>query len=343
MRGRPGLLLCGSRKLYAMKRLLSVLACLCLGAVAARGDQIAPRDIWPQATSAVDNGDIDTATKKANELSDLGKSYGIKNFPLYAESAAALSRQAAKHGNSATADWAGKIADQLDPNDPAVQFSKADAASEQKNWAKAIPTALRGFGDVFKKYRARTLSRSDFLIVITAALALTAIIFAVALFVRYGRSMAHDFREILSQRTRGGTVTVLAFALLFLPLFVWLGPMWLLFYWFVIFFSYAGATERALILLMALAIAATPIVLDLNAHWIAGVDGPIVLSAIAGEEQSYYPEALRRLQDVVNVIPNNATLQLLMGNLLLQEGNDQEAGAHYNQSVQVRDSAGGHV
>src|SRR5207245_8679185 len=131
--------------------------------------------------------------------------------------------------------------------------------------------------------------------------------------------------------------------LLFLPLFVWLGPMWLLFYWFVIFFSYAGATERALILLMALAIAATPIVLDLNAHWIAGVDGPIVLSAIAGEEQSYYPEALRRLQDVVNVIPNNATPQLLMGNLLLQEGNDQEAGAHYNQSVQVRDSAGGHV
>ena len=344
MRRRPGVLLRGSRKLYAMKRIaVSALVFVCLGALGARGEQISPRDLWPQATSAIDNGDIDTATKKANELSDLGKSYGIKNFPLYAESAAALSRQAAKRGNRAAADWASKIADQLDPNDPAVLFSKADAASEQKNWAKAIPTALRGFSDVFKKYRARMLSRSDFLIVITVALALTAIIFAIALFVRYGRSMAHDFREILGQRTRGGKVTVLAFALLFLPLFVWLGPMWLLFYWFVIFFSYAGAGERVLILVLALVIAAAPIVLDLNAHWIAGVDGPIVLSAIASQEQSYYPEALRRLQDVVNVSPNNATVQLLLGNLLLQEGNDPEAAAHYNQSLQIRDSAGAHV
>src|SRR5205085_6569864 len=130
------------------------------------------------------------------------------------------------------------------------------------------------------------LSRSDFLIVIISAFALTAAIFAIALFVRYGRAMAHDFREILSGRMRGGAVTVLAVALLFLPLFVWLGPIWLLFYWFVIFFAYAGIVERVLIIVLALLVAAAPIVLDLTAHWIAGVDGPVVMSAIASEEQS---------------------------------------------------------
>ena len=52
--------------------------------------------------------------------------------------------------------------------------------------------------------------------------------------------MAHDFRELLSTRFTGGSVSVLAFALLFLPIFLWLGPMWLLFYWFAIFFGYAG-------------------------------------------------------------------------------------------------------
>jgi len=328
-----------------MKRrlLLFVLAWLCLGSVWARAEQTAPRDVWPQATSAIDNGDVDSATRKANELTDLGKSYGIKNFPLYAESAASLASQAMKRGNRPAADWGNKIADQLDGNDPAVAFTKADAATEQKNWAKAIPAAVGGFANIVKKYRARLLSRSDMAIVIIAAIALTAIIFAIALFVRYGRAMAHDFRETLSGWTRGGAVTVLAFALLFLPLFVWLGPMWLLFYWFVIFFGYAGGVERVLIILLALVIAAAPIFLDLNAHWIAGVDGPIVLSAIAGQEQSYYPEALHRLEDVVKIVPNNATLHLLMGNLLLQEGNDQQAASHYNQSVQILDSAGAHV
>ena len=321
----------------------SILAWVCLGVVGARGEQVAPRDVWQQATSAVDSGDLDAATRAGNQLIDVGKSYGIKNFPQYAESAAALARQSMKRGNRLAADWGNKFADQLDANDPSVYFSKADEASAQRNWGHAIPTAFRGFTSVFKKYRARLLSQSDFLIVGVATIALCAIVFAIALFVRYGRSMAHDFREILGKRFHGGSVTVLAFALLFLPLFVWLGPMWLLLYWFVIFFAYAGVVERALIIVLALAIAALPVVLDLNSHWIAGVDGPVVLSAIASEEQSYYPEALHRLQDVVNVAPDSAMLHLLLGNLNLQEGNETEAAAQYRRSVELRDSAGTHV
>src|SRR5438874_2900394 len=266
-----------------MKRRLVVwvLVSVCLGTVRARADQPAPRDIWPQATAAIDAGDVDGATKKTTELVEVGKSYSIKNFPLYAESAAALARQASKRGNKAVADWGSRTADQLDPTSPAIAFSNADAASEQQNWATAIPTALRGYGNILKKYRSRLLSRSDSLIVITAALFLTAMIFAVALFIRYGRAMAHDFREMLGARMGGGAVTVLAVALLFLPLFLWLGPIWLVFYWLIIFFSYAGPVERILIIVFALAIAGAPLILDLTAHWIAGVDGPLVMSAIA--------------------------------------------------------------
>lgn len=327
-----------------MKRLaVSVLAWVCLGAIGARAEQIAPRDVWPQATSAIDNGDVEAATRSANQLIDVGKSYGIKTFPLYAEAAAALARQSNKKGNRAAADWGSKFADQLDPYDSAVAFSKADEASLQKNWPKAVTTAAHGFADVFKRYRTRLLSRSDMVIVGVVAIALTAIVFAIAMFIRYGRSMAHDFREILSSFTRGGAVTVLAFALLFLPLFVWLGPMWLLFYWFVIFFAYAGAMERVLIIVLALTVAAIPLLLDLNAHWIAGVDGPIVLSAIASEEQSYYPEALHRLQDVVNVAPDSAMLHLLLGNLELQEGSEADAANQYRRSLELRDTAGAHV
>jgi tetratricopeptide (TPR) repeat protein len=169
------------------------------------------------------------------------------------------------------------------------------------------------------------------------------VIFSLALFIRYARSMAHDFREIIGKRLRGGSVSVLAFALLFLPLFVWLGPVWLIFYWFVIFFGYARASERLLILLLALLIAAAPLTLDLLSHWIAGVDGPVVMSAIASEEQAYQPEALRRMQELVNIVPDNAILHLLLGNLLLQEGNEPQAAVHYRRSLELRDSAGAHV
>lgn len=332
-------------KLVKMKSRLvwSVLACMCLVVVGASAEDFAPRDIWPQATAAAEAGDFETANKKANELTDLGKQYGIKVFPLYAESAAAMARAAAKRGNRLSADWGNKVSDQLDPSNPAVAFNKAEAASDQKNWPKAIPTALRGFGKVSAKYRASLLSRSDLMIVLLSALTLTAAIFAIALFVRYGKAMAHDFREMLSGRARGGAVTVLAFALLFLPLFLWLGPVWLIFYWFVIFFPYARVGERFLIIVLALVLAAAPVLLDLSSNWIAGVDGPVVLSAVSSEEQSYYPEALRRLQELANIVPDNATIHLLLGNLQVQEGNEQQAAAHYRRSIELRESAGAHV
>ena len=98
-----------------------------------------------------------------------------------------------------------------------------------------MSTARRTLGDE----RASLLLRSDLLLVTAAALAVVVIFFALALFMRYGRSMAHDFREMLSRRMSGGSITVLAFALLFLPIFLWLGPMWLLFYWLAIFFCYS--------------------------------------------------------------------------------------------------------
>lgn len=319
-----------------------LLVWVCLG-VGARAETTAPRDIWPQATAAADAGDFDAAYKKTNELSDLGGKYGIRNYPVYAESAVAMARQAVKKGNLDAINWGNKAADQLDPTSSAVAFTKADALADQRRWAIAVPTALRGFMRTFSSYRTRLLGQSDFLIVLSAAIALTTIVFAIALFIRYGRSMAHDFREILGARISGGTVTVLAFALLFLPLFVWLGPMWLIAYWLIIFFGYAKLTERILIVILALLAAAAPIVLDLAAHWIAGVDGPIVLSAIASEERSYYPEALRRMTDLVNLVPDNDVLHLLSGNLWLQEGDEQQALVHYQRAAELHDSAGAHV
>lgn len=323
-------------------RILLLAVCVSLAA-RAWGEQAAPRDIWPQAASAADAGNIDAASQKAAELTTAGRNFGIRTFPLYATSAAAMARQASKQGNKPAADWANKTADQLDPASPAVAFTRADAAADARNWGAAVPAALRGYGNVFRNYRSRVLSRSDFVITLLLALALTTAVFAVALFVRHGRTMAHDFREILGKRVSGGSVSVLAFALLFLPIFLWLGPMWLVFYWFIIFFGYATPAERIGIVVLSLLIAAAPIVLDLASTWISGVDSPVVRAAIASEERSYQPDAFRRLQELAAIVPDDPTLQLLLGNLAAQDGNDQQAAQYYRRSAELRDSAGAHV
>jgi tetratricopeptide (TPR) repeat protein len=312
-------------------------------ATIARAEQIPPREIWPQATAAAMAGDIDGATKRTNELLDTARSYGIKNFPSYAISASSMSRQADKQGQKPVVVWADKTADQLDPASPAVAFLSGDHAFDHRDWARAATSSVSGIGRVFQRYRTSLLSRSDLEMVAIAAIAIAAAVYSLLMFIRYFRSMGHDFREMLGRRLRGGSVSVLAFALLFLPIFIWLGPIWLVFYWFVIFFSYASSAERAGIIVMSVLLAFLPPLLDHTATRVAGVDGPLVMAAIASADQSYQPEALRRVEELASVVPDNPTIHLLLANLQLQEGNEQQAEVHYRRSMELKDSAGAHV
>ncbi|HEX6087429.1 MAG TPA: tetratricopeptide repeat protein [Thermoanaerobaculia bacterium] len=309
----------------------------------ASAQEIAPRDIWPQATSAAREGDFDTAAKKTSELLTTGRKYGIRTFPAYAGGAAAMASEA-RGRNADLAKWAEKASHDLDGRSPAVAFLEADRAAAAKGWASALPLALQGFARASSNYRTNTLGRADLIIVFTGAVAVTAILLALALFIRYGRSAAHDFREILSARFSGGSVSVLAFALLFLPLFLWLGPLWLMFYWFAIFFGYAGWGERVAVIIVLLLVAISPVALDYAANRIAGVESPVVAAAIATNDDSYEPDALRRLQDLIAVIPDDPTLHVLIGNLQAFEGMDEQANVHYRRAIQLRPTyAGAHV
>jgi Tfp pilus assembly protein PilF len=309
----------------------------------ASAQEIAPRDIWPQATAAAREGDLDTAAKKTRELLATGRKYGTRTFPAYAAGAAAMAG-AGRAQSPELAKWAEQASRDLDGRSPSVAFLEADRAAATKGWGSALPLAVQGFARAAANYRNNTLGRADLIVVVAGAVAVTAILLALALFIRYGRSAAHDFRERLGGRFHGGSVSVLAFALLFLPLFLWLGPLWLLFYWFAIFFGYAGWAERVAVVVVLLLVALAPIALNFAAHRIAGVDSPVVAAAIASDADSYEPDALRRLQDLLAVVPDDPTLHVLIGNLQAFEGMDDQANVHYRRAIQLRPTyAGAHV
>ncbi len=316
---------------------------LVLGNTGGTATQSSPRDLWPQAAAAAREGDLEAATKRAGDLLATGRTYGIKTFPQFAASASGLASQMEK-SNAQLSAWAAKTAGQLDGGSPAAVFSEADRAGRKEAWGQAVPLVMRGFTRIMRDYRSSLLSRADLFIVAALAIVLTTILFALALFIRYGRAMAHDFREMLSSRFSGGSVSVLAFTLLFLPIFLWFGPIWLLFYWLAIFFPYAAAGERIAIGVLLVLIALLPIAADYNATRVAAVESPVVLSALSSANQAYQPEALRRLQELIAVVPDHAVLHVLAGNMQSFEGNEEQAQQHYNRAIELRPNyAGAHV
>jgi tetratricopeptide (TPR) repeat protein len=304
--------------------------------------QIAPREIWPQATAAARAGDSAEADKQLAALTAAARAYGIKTFPQYATAASNLASESAK--DAALAKWADAAARTLDGQSPSVAFSEADRAMRAGDWVGAAEHAAQGFARVAGNYRSRTLSMADLFIVTAIAIATAVLFLGIALFIRYGRSMGHDLREFLGGRMTGGSVSVLAFAILFLPVFVWLGPMWLIFYWLAIFFGYASVGERIATVVLLLLLAVMPVLIEREAHAVAAVDSPVVMAALSSEMQAYNPDALRRLQELIAVVPDHPMLHVLIGNLQVFEGLDDQAGLHYRRAIELRPRyAGAHV
>lgn len=326
------------------KRPGAALLALSLALAVSAFAQVDPREIWPQVTAAALAGDFAAADARVAELIESGKPFGIRRYPMYAEAAAALAREAGRQNDVELSRWALAAAERLDPNSPTPPFTAADLAKHRSQWGTAFQSLFAGFGKVFSDRATATLARSDLLIVLTVALFLTAAAFALVLLFRHGRAAAHDFREMLSPRFRAGMTTVLAFAFLFLPLFLWLGPMWLILYWYLLLFGYARPVEKASIVVILILLALLPIMLDWTAYRIAGVETPIVRAAFATEENSYEPDVTRRLRELLQAVPEEAQLHLLAGNLAVQEGDEQDALAHYRRAVELNDQlAGAHL
>lgn len=294
-----------------------------------------PRDIWPQATAAIDSGDAKGATTRLTQLLEHGRAHGIKRYPLFSESAAGLSYAADEQKNAEVVKWASDAAKRLDPRSPQVAFSEADRLMKKGDWPGTVKSLSAGIGRSFSDYSTSKLARTDLLIVLLLALAATVVGFAIALFLRYCRPAAHDFREAFSRRFSPGVTTVLAVAIFFLPIFLWLGPMWLLTFWLMLFFPYSSIAERVAIIVSLLFLALLPLALHWTSYSIAGTDSPVVRAAVASHENAYTPETVRRMRLLSEALPEEPRVHLLLGNLEAQEGNEAEAMIHYRKAGEL--------
>lgn len=302
------------------------------------------QDVWMEALRLANSGNFEGANTNLERVRQLSNQLGVPHYPLYARSAAGLARQAQLQGNDQLEEWATSAALSLDPGNPDVQFVLADIARHEARWPAAATHLMSGMKNLLLKYTSSLTAMSDFLISIAVAVLLFAAAASLLLTIRYGRQIIHDVRELLSRKFSPGVSTVIAFALLFLPVFVWLHPLWLVPYWFILTFGYGSVRERVLIVLLLLAVAAVPIIAAWSAYRLVGVRSAIIQASELGHRSAYDPEVGARLTELLQVMPEEPRLHLLMGNLALIEGNQNQALIHYQRSAELDDRfAGAHL
>jgi tetratricopeptide (TPR) repeat protein len=327
-----------------VRALRALLLAFLAAAIPLAGAELPAADLWTEANAAADAGDFTAANQRLNAMLERAREIGVARFPLLAKSAAALAAKAQEEKNPELSRWSIAAAELLDPVSPAIAYAAADLAARRGDWVGAIRSVAMGMLKTLRDYSSGVLAQNDLLLVLAMAVGLLTAAFALALLLRYGPAAAHDFRELLGTKFSAGVTTVLAFALLFLPVFLWLGPAWLVFWWLALFFAYGSWKERTITVVLLLLVATMPLVLERAASRIAGLQSPVVRAAVSAASDSYDAEALQRLQALLEFLPEDAMLHLLIGNLYVQKGSDNEAQIHYRRAAQLDEQlAGAHL
>ncbi len=324
-------------------RILFLLLCLVAGSTEtfAAPAETSPRELWFYATEAIRGGDREEAERMVQQIQLTGRSVGVTRFPVYADATAAYAMQAFRNGDDDLAQWSLRLASTLDPKLPDVDFTAADMARARSDWRGYGESILHGFRKSGANYRTRLLAISDLILVASTAVALSIALFAMLLFYRYARPAAHDFTEILSAKLSSRVAAVVAWSLLFAPLYLWLGPMWLILFWLALFFGYATRAERGIIIGAIVLAGLLPLVLAWTSFRISGIDSPVIQAAVASAERSLNPEPLKRLEQLAEIMPEEPLLYLLMGDLEVQQANERAAAQHYRKALDLDDRVAG--
>jgi len=217
-------------------------------------------DAWFSAMGALARTDFDAAQTFLLQVIEHRKRLGVPNFYAMSDSVLVHAVAAAEKGLNKDAlrllDVAGKLA----PDNPRVALT----AVEIRLTVDGLYGGIFGdLSDAMKLQLAHLGERT----VLTGRLFSTALMtlywivvfFGLGMLARHGPQLAHDAGHLLPKAVRGPPLAVLGLVLLIVaPLSIGVGLVLMSMVWCVVMWAYLGGRERAMGIILFLAVAATP-------------------------------------------------------------------------------------
>lgn len=259
---------------------------------------------------------------------------GVLRLEHFASALISEARRFIREGNREQALSSLHFAETFDPGRPQIHLARASAhwhlgggfpaaASEGLLALKAAWT--RGIQDLSLAHQLAFLGG------IALAGALT--IFACLMVVRYQVPFRHEVEEIVGRFADEGWSSVVGWAVLGFPLFVWFGTGWAILYWILITFRFMGRSERiAAVGLLVAAAAALPLYNVAVALYGTTAD-PAVRATIASADGEYAPDRIVRLRRLVEAHPDNPVYRFLLAGLYKNGRYFDEAFAEYKRTL----------
>jgi tetratricopeptide (TPR) repeat protein len=293
------------------------------------------RGQWFEFLSAFSEDDQPAANKALEEMLRAGRKVGVHRLADFSRTAVFLGRRAEKEGKPGRAEKAYDAALKLDASNPDALVARLSFLTRHGRVLEALRFLPAATADFLSTHEARVSTFSSLGLWVAVGIAGMLLGTVLALAVRHGPRAAHDIAERAHRSFGRGAALPLGLLLLALPIFVGLGPGWLLLYWGALLYTYAEHRERMALAAGFVGLALVPPLLS----WITATNieqrSPLFVAAVDLAERREDASAEDGLRQASTVFPEDSDVWFLLGIYAERSGDMQRAQQDYTRAMQA--------
>jgi len=290
--------------------------------------------LWATYKKAESKGDNEGAQSAMREIRRLRIERNIRGLETVALARVADGVAALRAGENTRAETALRDAVALDPHLPDAYFGLAlyDVKKGPLGIVPAVKDTLAGTMARLSTARGGHYLFALIVPVMLMALLASTIVFGLAMLIRYGSLLKHDFEESFGPG-RQSLALGLAAVILLLPAMLFQGWAWLPLWWLAMLFIYMGWAERIVALaLLLLCVGSAPLVKTMEARLLAQ-QNPLFWASLGALESGPDTRAVAQLEEARRANPADRDLTYLLGAEYKKAGRYDDASALYREAL----------
>lgn len=292
--------------------------------------------LWFQRKALLADGRDEDAAAQSELIRAFCAEEGIRRLDHLAGALVAEARRHLGEGRYDRALDALSLAGALDPGRPQTHFARASVTWKSgRNRFAAVAETVSGLKHlVIRAIQDLTLFNQLALVVVVALVGCV-LLFATLMLVRYNVPFRHEVEERVVQFADDRLARSAGWAMLFLPILLWVGTGWIALYWIVITIRFMRPTERlAAVSLLLASIVAVPAYRIAVAVYGLTAD-PVVRTTLASADGEYDPNRILKLRQLVQSYPEDPVYRFLLAGLYKNGRYFEEAFAEYKAALQL--------
>ncbi len=296
---------------------------------AARDRLGAIKESWAEWLSAYGRGDVDGARVAVDQLLTRAGEVGATRLPDLARAAGVAAVEAARNDSPEGVTAALEAAERLDPGRPEAARARLVVARESGSWFEVVYSWFEIRLAALRLPLDRLLWWNDFLTWALLLLLVVGGLFScVVVGLRAWRAPL-DLARMLHRVTPVAVAYPATLVLLFWPVALPGGPLWLLAWWSALAWTYASRGERVLLIVAWLAVGAAPILVSAQSERLSMALTPPARALESLETGRLTGSLFSDLEVLRSLIPESLATQHLLADVHRRLGQWQLAGQLY--------------